>query len=302
MVTIVIGLVCVLFCGLIALSSSLVEQQNPGAPQGLAMALAMYGVMAVVFIWLGIGSILCRRWARALLLVLSWGWLVMGVIAIGVVGFFLPASLAQAGPQGQTALPESAKIVVMATAIGFMSVIMIVIPAIYVVFYSRRNVRLTCEHRDPVERWTDRCPLPVLALSLLFGIGAPMMLVTPLLYRPVMPVFGFFLTGWPAGLIFAVFALLWLWLAWALYKLNRVGWIVAIVAMVLFAASTIWTYATRDIFEMYQAMGYSPAQLEQMRQFMISGKPMMIVSVVTMAPWLGYMIFLGKYFRRPKAT
>src|SRR5436190_12261921 len=33
---------------------------------------AVYGAMAVVMIWLGVGSILARRWARALLLCVGW--------------------------------------------------------------------------------------------------------------------------------------------------------------------------------------------------------------------------------------
>ncbi len=48
-------------------------------------AIAFYGLLAVVLIWLGIGSTMARRWARALLLIFSWTWLILGLImTVGV--------------------------------------------------------------------------------------------------------------------------------------------------------------------------------------------------------------------------
>jgi len=44
--------------------------------------LVIYAMIAGVFIWLGIGSIRARRWARELMLVISWLWLVTGVVAM----------------------------------------------------------------------------------------------------------------------------------------------------------------------------------------------------------------------------
>ena len=39
-------------------------------------AVAFYCLLAAWFAWMGIGSILARRWARALTLVLAWMWLI----------------------------------------------------------------------------------------------------------------------------------------------------------------------------------------------------------------------------------
>ena len=53
-----------------------------------------------------------------------------------------------------------------------------VVPIAFIVFYSRSDVELTCRYRDPVERWTDRAPLPVLGASVvLFGGSLYMLLV-----------------------------------------------------------------------------------------------------------------------------
>ena len=43
-------------------------------------------------------------------------------------------------------------------AIATTFVIYIVIPGVAVLFYRSPHVKHTCEVRDPVERWTDRCP------------------------------------------------------------------------------------------------------------------------------------------------
>src|SRR5665647_2997139 len=54
-------------------------------PSAILMGIGIYGGLAVTLIWLGIGSIMARRWARALLLIFSWSWLVMGVVMTAVM-------------------------------------------------------------------------------------------------------------------------------------------------------------------------------------------------------------------------
>src|SRR5690348_15437184 len=68
--TILLGVLSGLMIGLMLLGHAL-SARNPNAPApSFAMilpGLLMYGGLAVVLIWLGIGSIKARRWARALL-------------------------------------------------------------------------------------------------------------------------------------------------------------------------------------------------------------------------------------------
>jgi len=52
--------------------------------------LMLYVVAAAVLISLGYGSYLARRWARALILVLSWIWLVSGIGGIVFWALFMP--------------------------------------------------------------------------------------------------------------------------------------------------------------------------------------------------------------------
>src|SRR5208283_4288794 len=56
----------------------------------LAMVGTQYGLMAAVFFAGGIGSILCKNWARILMLVVSGLWLFMGLIGTLAMVFIVP--------------------------------------------------------------------------------------------------------------------------------------------------------------------------------------------------------------------
>src|SRR5258708_33744181 len=91
-----------------------------------------------------------------------------------------------------------------------MFVIYVVIPGAMVLFSRSTHVKLPCEARDPVPRWTDRCPLPVLAVVLIQAFGAVGMLLMLPVYGRAFPLFGLIITGLPAvamSLAFAAFSL-----------------------------------------------------------------------------------------------
>jgi peptidoglycan biosynthesis protein MviN/MurJ (putative lipid II flippase) len=92
---ILVGCVCALLVPLMLLGQAMSAKATGGEPDYRMMipAAVTYAVMAVAFVWLGIGSIMARRWARALLLILAWGWLVMGVVMVGFMAVFLPKIL-----------------------------------------------------------------------------------------------------------------------------------------------------------------------------------------------------------------
>jgi CHASE2 domain-containing sensor protein len=79
---------------------------TPGALNSRVIlpALIVYVALAAAFVWLGIGSIRCRRWARALILILAWAWLCVGVITVPLMAFLMPRILSAPPASGQ-ALP-----------------------------------------------------------------------------------------------------------------------------------------------------------------------------------------------------
>ena len=263
--------------------------------------VAVYGVLAVALIWLGIGSIQARRWARALLLIFSWSWLLMGIVMLIVMAFIMPkimATLPTTAPAGQPAMPAAAMGVVMIVMFLFLGFLFIVLPAVWTFFYHSRHVKATCETRDPVTRWTDACPLPVLALCLWLMFSVPMMLLMPLMGHGVIPFFGKFLSGLPGSLFCLAIAVLWSYAAWLLYHLKPQGWWLILIAMILFMASSLVTFANHDMLEMYQLMGYPQAQIDQIQKTgLLTGNRMGWLMGLSAVPFLGYILFVKKYFR-----
>src|SRR5262249_52189470 len=148
--------------------------------------LVFYLPAAVVFIWLGIGLALARRWARTLTIVLSWMWLVFGVAGFVILLFFL-GPMTEAIRAQQPNLPPEALMIMQVASGGIAACAYIILPGILLIFCQGESVRLTCERRDPKIPWTDRCPMTVLALSLSLVLAFGSMALVPL-YGSVMPV------------------------------------------------------------------------------------------------------------------
>ena len=179
--TILLGCVCAMFLPMM-LFGQLANAENTGTPPNFLVMLpvdGLYGVLAVALVWLGIGSIKARRWARALLLIFSWSWLVMGFLMLVVMAFVMPIIMANASAAspGHPALPAAAMTVMMIFMLGFFGVFFVLVPGVFTFFYRSPHVKATCEARDPAMCWTDACPLPVLALCLWLAVGLPMMLL-----------------------------------------------------------------------------------------------------------------------------
>ena len=110
--TLLLGCLAGLFM-LLMLFGQMMAAKAPDAPPvnhaAMLPGMAVYGLLAVALVWLGIGSIMARRWARALLLIFSWSWLIMGIFMTAVMPFFMakvdcqPAAQCQNRPVGNAA-------------------------------------------------------------------------------------------------------------------------------------------------------------------------------------------------------
>ena len=301
--TILLGCVCALLVPLMIFAQTMATKAT-GAPPNFSTILPgvfLYGILAVALIWLGIGSIKARRWARALLLIYSWSWLIMGIVMVVVMAFWLPkifGNIPSTGTPGHPALPSAAIRMMMLSMMVIYAVIFVILPGMWTFFYGSRHVKATCEARDPVLRWTDACPLPVLACSLWLIFCAPMMLITPLTGHAVMPFFGTFLAGMPGALLYLAGAAVLSYGAWALYKLDRRGWWLIFIALCLFSISNILTYARHDVTELYRLMDYPEAQIKLIQNSGIfTGNHMMWFMLFSTLPFMGYLIFIKRFFR-----
>jgi hypothetical protein len=298
---IVLGCLAALMVPLMILGqvmSAQVAGERPPLAQ-IIPAVIFYAIYSAALITLGIGSCKARRWARALTLVVAWSWLAIGVLSIGMMAFFLPSVLAVQQPEGPS-MPTEARTIVMAVSMVFMSILFIVIPGVLVAFYRSPHVRATCEARDPLPRWTDVCPLPVLGLSLWLAFGALTLLTLPLSTRGVLPLFGVLLSGSFGSLACVMLAAVWGYCAWGTYRLRPVAWWIVLVTVCVFTASAIITFSRVDLMEVYRLMGYPEHQLELMGQYsFMQGKAMVYFSVAAAIPMVVFLAFVKRYFRTP---
>ncbi|HEV3458071.1 MAG TPA: hypothetical protein VHG32_16010 [Thermoanaerobaculia bacterium] len=262
-------------------------------------------LLAVAFIWLGIGSILARRWARTLMLVLSWLWLVSGVAACLVLLVVHPGPpwpavlvLAHAIPLGALAFGPAA-LFVDDTLGDFLALCYVALPAILVLFYSSPNVKATCEARDHRPRWTDRCPTPVLALSLVLDAGAAGILAAA--WYGALPFFGRIVSGPPAvamdvGLA-SILAILgratfrlrsWAW--WRVLALALVGDVS--IALAALSGRLSWGEVSGiEMAEQVKRLDYLDTPLEDTR-FLV------LLQIFALAG-LGYLVWVKRFFRPP---
>src|SRR5688572_8421786 len=158
---IILGLLAAGFVLVVAAGHEMAAQRGGTASgSALASAIVVYGMAAVYFVVTGIGSIRARRWARALSVAVSAMWFVGGVVTLLVVAVVLPRALRAAPGANSSAV---AWILVGTVIVGG-----ILLPLVFFLFYRRDDVRATCERIDAKPRWTDRVPLPVLALVMVF--------------------------------------------------------------------------------------------------------------------------------------
>jgi len=264
------------------------------APRGLSSMLpplCLWGSLAVSLIWLGIGSIMARRWAGALLLIFSWVCLIAGAAALLFMAVFMSQRLGGMAGDGRV------KIISGIVVFLILGVYLILIPAVWTCFYNSRHVKATCQARDPVTRWTDACPLPVLGLCVTLMVGVASMLVMPVLGHCAMPFFGMFLTGIPGSLCYLAVAAVWSYAAWSLYKLRPFGWWLIFTALFVYMVSAILTFAHHDMTEMYRLMNYPEARIERMQESgLLSGNHMEWLMSLSNLPFVAYLIFIKKFF------
>lgn len=224
-----LGILAGCLCGLFCLLYAAMGMGAMGAERPPVATLAQIGGfylgLGAAFVWLGIGSILCRKWAVSIILAFGWLWLISGVIGLFMIIALrstfdqtLATAFSQAGGTPPTAMLIMVKVIMFA----LFAVIYFIIPAAIVVFYGRRAIRLTCEARDPVPRWTDGIPLPALITAIMLSFFACGMIVS--VPNPAWPLFTLLLKGPAAHAATFIMAALLAIAAWGAFQLRPWAW------------------------------------------------------------------------------
>jgi len=309
-IQILLGLLSALMVPLAALGAFMSRLAPGGAmrPGQYISGIATYVFIAAALLTLGIGSVQMKRWARALTVVTSWYWLILGVLITILLTAVLPVTMRSALAQAQQqsgANPASPEIttgvmaVILTVIIVFLAFFFVLVPIAFVVFYSRKDVAETCRRRDPVERWTDRTPLPVLGASVAFFTGSLYMLLVGVT-TPLFPFFGRYLTGIGGAACFVVLAALDMYLAIALFRLQSSGWWIAVIAAPVRLLSMVLTFGKADLMQAYSKVGFSDAQLNTLNSNpMFRSHVILWWSLISLVVFLGYLLWLKRYFTTP---
>ena len=249
LVQLVLGLLCLLFC-LISIAGFATMSRQTGAPQlpfaQMLMSVAIYLVAGIILIDLGAGSMMCRRWARDLSLLIGWFWLIAGLITGGVMTFMMRALSDQiAGAQW-----------VFTCMMAFFVIFGVLIPLAIILFYRSPNVRATCMARDPKPRWTERVPLPLLGLSLWTAFSAVAIFAASA--YGVLAWVGTMITGPAAVAAYVVIAAVLAYVSWGLYHRSVVAWWVGIAHGVVAALYAVFVFPRVNYDELMRTMHMPP--------------------------------------------
>lgn len=304
---IILGLMAALmvpFAALGAFMSRLAPGGGTMRPGQFVSGIALYAFAAAVLLCLGIGSVQMKRWAHALTLVLSWYWLFSGTLITVLLTAVLPVTMRSVlnAQQNFATAPSSplstgVMAVILTMIIVFAAVFLVLVPIAFLVFYSRKDVAETCRRRDPVVRWTEGTPLPVLGASVVLGFQALYLLLTGVT-TPLFPFFGHYLYGVPAFGCLLVTAALDAYIAIALFRLKPAGWWVAITTQPIRVVSMALTFSRADLMEAYSKMGFSQQQLQLLNSNPITRSHVILWWSLcsTVILWL-YLLWLRRYFR-----
>lgn len=275
---------------------------QPGMRDVLS-AVVLYAVVAAALICVGAGSFRIRRWSRPIAMVLLGTWAAAG--ASGFISWILFApsinKLVQAsattGPAPATmpALPGSFSII----SGGCMLVFFVALPIALFWFYKRPSVRQTLDYFDPTPTWTDRCPIPVLAISFWLGMGA--LALAGYCGWGVLPAFGRLLHGPPAITAILACAVVLLALAVATYRVKTFAWWATMALVIVGMSSSIMTFSRVDPLEMYRLSGTPQAQIDLLHQAGVA-KPinLIIQQGIYGTAMIVYLLWARRFFtRRP---
>lgn len=237
-IAIVLGVLCAGIAVLLLLSQAL----QPTLSWEPAF---LYAACAAAFCSLGFGAYWGRRWARDLILVGSAFSLATGLLA-APFAIWMVGRLATADPRVSGVRDTVGCAVTVVLAV--MMVVLISLPLSFLLFFARRDVRLTVERLDPVRRWTQAQPLPVIGAALVYAVSAAGSLIA--LIQPVLPAPGGLLTGAAArGVLLAVSVASGA-VAWGLYRGKRGAWIAAAGLTAAWLAYSLLSFRDFDFQEM----------------------------------------------------
>lgn len=229
---------------------------------GIAMGFLFY--LTGWFIVMGLGSIKAQRWARALLLVGAWVTVFFGTLALALVLYILPEMHGLMSDSGF--IPPSAAMAILYFVILVLLLLQVVFPMVAIAFYGMKGVQCTCERINPKPCWTDRVPLPLMAMGFISVMGS-LSIVAGATTNYSVFLFGRVVSGGPGMLVVLVISAAFGYVGWGAFTRKMHAWWGAYVLVLLTSSSLMLTFSEMDMQTLYGQMGYTAEQVDRLGQF-----------------------------------
>lgn len=281
-------------------------------PVMLATAL-FYLALGAAFTWLGVGSCLCRRWARKLLEAMGWAWTAAMALALLNVLLFLPSifgmmeGMMASVPSSPSSPPPPAGfgsgMAVMVSVIYVVEFLFAAVPGVILLLvYRMRSVRQTCDYRDPVARWTDKVPVPVLVgWIVLVGMAAAALLMLPA-YPFMAKIYGMKIPSALGIPLMGGLGILLAFSAWCLSRMKVLGLWLAIGALAGIHALALSQMSHLDMAAMFREMGMPAKEMEEMAKAFSKPFALWPGMVLSGAVMTGFFLSLLRCFRQEART
>ncbi|MEE9369766.1 MAG: hypothetical protein V3V05_13030 [Pontiella sp.] len=225
------------------------------------MAMGCLFYLTGWFIVMGLGSVKARRWARALVLVGAWVAVFFGTLILALVLYILPEAH-NLLTESELISPDSALLILYFTTF-VLAALQVVFPLSAIAFYSLRGVQRTCERRNPEPSWTDRCPLPLLAMGFISVLGS-FTIFFGATTNFVVFLFGHVESGWSGLAIELIISMGFAYVGWGAFNRKMHAWWGAYALVLLTSSSMMLTFSELEMSALYVHMGYSQYQMAQM--------------------------------------
>ena len=199
---------CLLLVSIVGMLAAPVPPEETGllppiSPVAIKFASTIVnGAIALLFLAIGVGSIRCRDWARLAMLGLSGFWLATGLFTT-VVYFLMAPTIQQ-----QTEAPPEVVQTVYGLSLALVIFASVLMPTIFLVFYSSKSVKATCfalTPQAPAGTVSFGIPAPLIAVAVSEGLGG--FAILSFMMVPATAVFGVVVHGLPAFLVLLTFSL-----------------------------------------------------------------------------------------------
>jgi len=270
------------------------------SPRALMVLVGLeYGLLAGVFITGGIGSIRCKNWARIFMLVVSGLWLGLGLLATLMMVFIVPTIMRQQPGN----LRPGAQHATMVGMITVMTALMVLLPAIFLFFYSRKSVRATCLAEKgaqaaalvPGGTPAPGLPVPLAILGAWQALGVFSVFTT--LFVRVAFVFGVVLHGAAAFLVLLTLSILSGYAAWAIFRQKLIGWQIALFIAGFGTINMLVSYVRHpDLLQLFRETGYNDQTLRIYEQSPQLLSVFWVGLIVLMTVYLVFLLYTRKFF------